>query len=44
MYEPVRLVLFSPDGNTLAIVTEGGKLVLKRATPLELVDQELRAR
>ena len=36
----VRLVLFSPDVNTLAIVTDAGKLQLLRAASLERADAE----
>jgi WD40 repeat protein len=42
MDSPVRLVLFSPDGNTLAVVTDSGKLRLLRATPLERADAQTR--
>ena len=34
----VRLVKFSPDGNTLAIVTDGGTLHLLRAAPIAEAD------
>jgi WD40 repeat protein/serine/threonine protein kinase len=39
----VRLVLFSPDGNNLAVVTDQGRLHLFRATPKSQADQELAA-
>jgi WD40 repeat protein/serine/threonine protein kinase len=39
----VRLVLFSPDGNNLAVVTDQGRLHLFRATPRSQADQELAA-
>ena len=40
---PVRLVLFSPDGNTLAIVTDSGTLRLLRATTFERADAQAQA-
>jgi WD40 repeat protein len=40
MDSPVRLVLFSPDGNTLAIVTDSGKLRLLRATTFQRADAQ----
>jgi WD40 repeat protein len=40
---PVRLVLFSPDGNTLATVTDSGTLRLLRATTFERADAQARA-
>jgi WD40 repeat protein/predicted Ser/Thr protein kinase len=43
MNSPVRLVLFSPDGNTLAIVADSGVLRLLRATALERADAQARA-
>jgi len=41
--EHIRLVLFSPDGNTLAVVTDQGSLHLLRATPKNQADAELAA-
>jgi WD40 repeat protein len=43
MDSPVRLVLFSPDGNILAIVTDSGTLRLLRATTFERADAQARA-
>jgi WD40 repeat protein/predicted Ser/Thr protein kinase len=43
MDSPVRLVLFSPDGNILAIVTDSGTLRLLRATTIERADAQARA-
>jgi len=42
MESPVRLVLFSPDGNTLALVADSGVLRLLRATTLERADAQAR--
>ena len=42
-HDHVRLVLFSPDGNNLAIVTDHGRLQLLRATPLDQADREAEA-
>jgi WD40 repeat protein/serine/threonine protein kinase len=39
----IRLVLFSPDGNNLAVVTDHGSLHLLRATPKDQADAELAA-
>jgi WD40 repeat protein len=39
----IRLVLFSPDGNNLAVVTDRGRLHLLRATPKDRADAELAA-
>jgi WD40 repeat protein/serine/threonine protein kinase len=38
---PIRSVLFSPDGNTLAVVTDNGGLQLFRAFSLEECDRQL---
>jgi WD40 repeat protein len=35
----VRLVVFSPDGNNLAVITDMGRLHLLRALPLAVADQ-----
>jgi WD40 repeat protein len=42
MDSPVRVVLFSPDGNMLAIVTDSGTLRVLRATTLERADAQVR--
>ena len=42
MDRSVRLVIFAPDGNTLAIVADDGTLKLLRATTFEQADAEAR--
>jgi WD40 repeat protein/serine/threonine protein kinase len=38
---PVRLTVFAPDGNTLAVITDRGTLHLLRTVPLLEADQDL---